>query len=95
METANRLDVTTIKAGDILVYHGCSGDTFDYVFRCDDGRLGTSAVNPSWIERGLRYYGQELYPIQSEGYLLDTEVIGHYGDGSAHDGIEWYNSHRN
>lgn len=54
-----------------------------------DAEPAVNACNTSWIERGLRFYGQELYPIR----VLDMEgivVVDHYGDGSLDDGRRWY-----
>lgn len=77
-----------IKAGDIIEYP--SGRR-EYVFRTigEDAEPAVNACNESWIERGLRLYGQELYPIR----VLDMDgvvVVDHYGDGLLDDGRRWY-----
>lgn len=70
-----------IKAGDIIKLYGKE----EYVFLLDDEEtLGTSAVNESWIQRGLSFYGEECYPLTRDEYD-EAEVVGHYGDGRA-----WY-----
>lgn len=78
------------KLGDIIEYP--SGER-DYVFRAVNGEPAVNACNKSWIERGLRLYGQELYPIRT----LDMEgvvIVDHYGDGWIDDGREWYEDNK-
>ena len=76
-----------IKAGDIIRLYGKE----EYVFLIDaeHGTLGTNACNESWIERGLRNYGEECYPLTRDEYD-EAEVVGHYGDGYYFDGRAWY-----
>ena len=81
-----------IKPGDIIKY---DNGKLDYIFKLDANEgPGINACNKSWIERGLRNYGDELYPISTLD-LSDAGVVGHYGDGSYGNGIKWYEDHKN
>ena len=81
-----------LKPGDIIKY---ANGKLDYIFKLNaDEGLWINACNKSWIERGLRSYGDELYPTSSLD-LSDAEVAGHYGDGSYGNGIKWYEAHKN
>lgn len=83
-------DITAFKPGDVVEYP--SGKR-EYVFRCltgeEKGEPGVNACNLSWVERGLRTYGQELYPIRTLD-MTDVTVVDHFGDGYQEDGREWY-----
>ena len=76
-----------VKAGDIIRLYGVE----EYVFQLGNGALGTNACNERWIERGLREYGEECYPLTREE-IEECEVVGHYGDGWSLEGREWYES---
>ena len=41
------------------------------------------------VERGLRTYGQELYPIRTLD-MTNVTVVDHFGDGYQEEGREWY-----
>ena len=79
------------KAGDIVKY---DNGKLDYIFKCSDGVLGVNACNIAWIERGLRDYGDELYPLDTVD-MCDAEVVDHYGDGTSMDGCWWYRANKN
>ena len=76
------------KPGDIIQLGGIEY----YVFKDDNGNNCINAVNESWIDRGLRYYGEECYPL-NERYD-DYAVIDHYTcsypDGTQEAGEDWY-----
>lgn len=83
------LDIRAVRPGDVI---SRGGKTAEYVFIGDDGEMGISAVNQSWIRRGRMDYGDELCHLDTvalEGY----RVVGHFGNGSQDDGIKWLCSH--
>ena len=84
------VDYDKFKPGDVIEY---PGGHRDYVFRCLTrgfrGEPGLNACNISWVERGLRTYGQELYPIRTLD-MTDVKVVDHFGDGYQEEGREWY-----
>ena len=65
--------------GDTIKYHEES-DTLFELYRTDDGRLGTDATNPSWIESGRAFSCEwGIYPLESAEMFdivkVDAEVI--------------------
>ena len=65
--------------GDTIKYHEES-DTLFELYRTVDGRLGTDATNPSWIESGRAFSCEwGIYPLESAEMFdivkVDVEVI--------------------
>lgn len=87
MITENDIVEEEFKAGDVVQY---DDGKMDYLIKIegDDG-LFINACNPSFIERGLRYFGQELYPFTYDCRQL-VIVCGHYKDGSVDSAISWF-----
>lgn len=80
------------KAGDIIWYE--SG-TQDYLVEIpgEEG-LWVNACNPSWIERGERWFCEECYPFFAEGLDDGAKVIGHFGEGTLDDAQRWYQENK-
>lgn len=78
-------------AGDIVTY---GGGKLDYLVQQpgDDG-LYVNACSKSWIEQGLRTFCEELYPFSHDDREAAT-VVGHYGNGTVTDAVEWYNDNK-
>lgn len=79
-----------LKPGDIIKY---SDGKLDYIMLDANGDTAINACNKSWIERGLRLFGQELYPCYTID-MQDAEVVGHYGSGTLDDGMTWYDANK-
>lgn len=78
------------KAGDIIAYEN---GRLDYLISIPGEQgLFVNACNPSWIERGLRNFCDECYPLSSldEG----AKVVGHYGSGTRDDAWKWYEENK-
>lgn len=83
-------DEKRFAPGDIVEY---PGGIQDYLMGGADGELYVNAVSDMWLATGLLAYGEQSYVFGSEDREL-TEVVGHYGTGSASDGAEWYMMNR-
>ena len=79
-------------AGDIIRY---PSGRLDYLVSIpgEEG-LWVNAVNPSWIDRGLRDFCDECYPFYENGYDKDAEVVGHFGNGDCASAWSWYAEHK-
>ena len=79
------------KAGDVIQY---PDGRQDYLIEIpgEDG-LWVNACNTSWIDRGLRGFGEECYPFGSSEDM-EAEVVGHYGDGDGTSAQRWYEENR-
>lgn len=70
------------EAGDVVMY---PSGRFEYLVDIGDGCLGVNATNTSTG----RLYCEELWPFDWEDRLV-CKVIGHYGNGTLPDAIDWY-----
>lgn len=81
----------TIKAGDIIEW---TDGKRDYIFRHPvTGQLGVNACARSYVDRGDKNYGDELYLLLDVD-MSDVTIVDHYGDGSSIDGCRWYESQK-
>lgn len=83
-----------IKPGDIISPD--NGEHLTYVFGVQKGygvEFGINACSKSWIADGRRDYADEIY-VLDEIELSMYDVVGHYGDGSYGDGMEWYKKNK-
>lgn len=76
------------NAGDVIRY---PSGRLDYLVSIpgEEG-LWVNAVNPSWIDRGLRDFCDECYPFYENGWDKDAEVVGHFGNGDCASARSWY-----
>lgn len=75
-------------AGDVIEYED---GRLDYLMRVDDEyELGVNACSKSWIERGDRNFGDEVYAFFGNGLDEGARVVGHFGNGTWDDAREWY-----
>ena len=79
-------------AGDIIRY---PSGRLDYLVSIpgEEG-LWVNAVNPSWIDRGLRDFCDECYPFYENEWDKDAEVVGHFGNGDCASAWSWYAEHK-
>lgn len=83
----NLCEEENYEAGDIVEY---ANGRRDYLIKVDeDGGIGVNACNPSWIERGLRDFGDECYAFFA-GLQDGAKIVGHFGNGSVEDAKQWY-----
>lgn len=80
------------KAGDIIEY---DDGKLDYLMRVsDEDELGVNACSRSWIERGDRSFGDEVYAFFGSGLDEGAKVVGHFGDGTWDDAQNWYEENK-
>lgn len=83
--------IADFKPGDVIRY---PSGRLDYLLELPGmPGLWTNACNHSWIERGLRSFGQECYPF-TDADAEDVEVVGHQGDGGIRAAEKWYEAHK-
>ncbi len=54
---------------------------------------GVNACARSYVDRGDKNYGDELYLLLDVD-MSDVTIVDHYGDGSSIDGCRWYESQK-
>lgn len=80
------------SAGDIIEYEGGGRDYLVSV-EGEEG-LWVNACNPSWVERGLRDFCDELYQFFADRLYEGSKVVGHEGSGTVEDARRWYAANR-
>lgn len=88
--------MTCVVPGDIIVFNNGLNSNFPhYVFELEyhgSGVLGINACNLLWVNKGLKFYGEECFILDDEDFAT-AQVIDHFGNGRQEDGICWYGNY--
>lgn len=81
------MEFSDLRPGDVVKH---KSGKLDYLIGLPGNEhLLVNACNPTWIDRGLRYFGQECYKFTRDDFE-SCEVVDHFGNGSLSDADQWY-----